>query len=120
MLIYADRERVNQLLMILVDNAIKYTSSGGSIRMSLHSVEAPRPGIAVNVQDTGVGISEEQKKLIFERFYRADKVRSREEGGVGIGLSIAKWIVEAHGGTIEVESALNQGSSFNVIIPKNM
>jgi signal transduction histidine kinase len=69
------------------------------------------------VQDSGVGIPQEQQHLIFERFYRIDKVRSREEGGTGLGLSIAKWIAEAHGGTISIDSAPGKGSTFIVTFP---
>lgn len=115
--VFADRERINQLLLILIDNAIKYTPSGGKTKVSVRSVTGKKPGVAITVADTGIGIPEEDRKLIFERFYRIDKARSREEGGTGLGLSIAKWIAEVHGGTIRVESTPGSGSSFIVVIP---
>jgi len=115
--VLADRERMNQLLLILVDNAIKYTPSGGGVGVLLTTAADPKPCVTVTVQDTGVGIPETHRNLIFERFYRVDKARSREEGGTGLGLAIAKWIVEAHGGTIKVESTSGVGSSFIVTLP---
>lgn len=117
MIVFADKERINQLLLILVDNAIKYTPAGGRIDVLLRSIAESPKGVSIIVKDTGVGISEESRNLIFERFYRADKARTREEGGTGLGLSIAKWIVEAHGGIIKVESVLGRGSSFIVKLP---
>ena len=117
MVIFADKERINQLLLILLDNAIKYTPLGGRVDVLLRRVVGAKPGISITVQDQGVGISDTHKSLIFDRFYRVDKVRSREEGGTGIGLSIAKWIVDAHGGTIKVESAPEEGSTFIVNLP---
>jgi two-component system, OmpR family, sensor histidine kinase CiaH len=115
--VWADRERINQLLLILVDNAIKYTPPGGRVVVLITIVAGPKPWVNVTVQDTGVGIPETHRDLIFERFYRVEKTRGREEGGTGLGLSIAKWIVDAHGGTIKVESTLGVGSSFIVTLP---
>jgi two-component sensor histidine kinase len=115
--ILADRERINQLLLILVDNAIKYTPAGGRVGVLLTTAAAPKPCVMITVHDTGVGIPETQRNLIFERFYRVDKARSREEGGTGLGLSIAKWIVDVHSGKIKVESAPGGGSSFVVTLP---
>lgn len=115
--VFADRERIRQLLLILVDNAIKYTPAGGEIDVLISTVPGSKPNVSVIVRDTGVGIPEEHRSRIFERFYRIDKARSREEGGTGIGLSIAKWIVEVHGGTIKVESNPGGGSSFVVTLP---
>lgn len=113
----ADRERIGQLLVILIDNAIKYTPNGGRIELSITEDAVPRPMAVISVRDTGIGISEEDKNLIFKRFYRVDKVRSREQGGVGLGLSIAKWIVDVHKGKIKVESAQGAGSKFIISIP---
>lgn len=115
--VFADRERMNQLLVILLDNAIKYTPAGGSVKVSVQLIPGKKTGFSINVTDTGIGIPEEDKELIFERFYRIDKVRARAEGGTGLGLSIAKWITEAHGGTICAESVAGNGSSFTVTIP---
>lgn len=114
----ADRERISQLILILVDNAIKYTSAGGKVEVSLSGTAAPKATVTIAVHDTGEGISENERKLIFERFYRIDKARSREEGGTGLGLSIAKWIVDVHGGKLRVESIPGKGSSFIVSLPQ--
>ncbi len=115
--IMADRERISQLLLILLDNAIKYTPVGGKVDILLTRIVTPKAAVMITVSDTGEGISEEDQKLIFERFYRVDKARSREEGGTGLGLSIAKWIVDIHEGEIKVESTLGKGSSFIVSLP---
>src|SRR5215218_10084819 len=108
-----DRERVRQLASILLDNAVKYTPDGGKITVR---VEAYDGGVALAVSDTGVGISEDRLPLVFERFYRADAARVEE--GAGLGLSIARQIAEAHGGTIEVRSKLGVGSTFVLLIPR--
>ncbi|WP_325531261.1 HAMP domain-containing sensor histidine kinase [Sporomusa sp.] len=115
--VVADQERMKQLLLILIDNAIKYTSAGGKVTLLIKMVHGLKQGVNIIVQDSGVGIPQEQQHLIFERFYRIDKVRSREEGGTGLGLSIAKWIAEAHGGTISIDSAPGKGSTFIVTFP---
>lgn len=115
--IVADKERINQLLLILVDNSIKYTSPGGRVNLIIKLISGAKQSVSIIVEDTGVGILEKQKNLIFERFYRVDKSRSKDEGGTGLGLSIAKWIVEAHGGTINVESIPKKGSTFIVNLP---
>jgi signal transduction histidine kinase len=106
-----DRERVMQVASILLDNAVKYTPDGGSIEVSVGEEDA---SVALAVSDTGVGISEDQLPLVFERFYRADAARA--EDGVGLGLSIARQIAEAHGGTIEARSNLGVGSTF--VLPR--
>lgn len=116
-IVLADRERINQLLLILLDNAIKYTAEGGKVTLLIKTVNGLRQAVNIVVQDSGVGIPADKQQLIFERFYRIDKARSREEGGTGLGLSIAKWIADAHGGTIRVESNPGNGSSFIVSIP---
>jgi signal transduction histidine kinase len=97
-----------------MDNAVKYTGAGGQVRVSL----IRKDGAAdITVMDSGIGIAPEDLPRIFDRFYRADKARSREQGGIGLGLAIARWIVEAHRGQIRVESALGQGSTFSVTLP---
>ncbi|SFI61626.1 sensor histidine kinase [Thermoflavimicrobium dichotomicum] len=118
LVIHGDSEKLTQLLYILLDNAIKYTPNGGEVHLSL-SVEASehRSMLCVVVQDTGIGIKPEDYDRIFDRFYRADKSRSRQMGGHGLGLAIAKWIVEAHQGTIHVSSELGKGSTFTIRIP---
>lgn len=110
----ADKERIHQLLVILMDNAIKYTQEHGSITLVCRRTAH---GIQLEVRDTGIGISPQDLPRIFDRFYRSDRVRSREEGGTGLGLAIAKWIVEKHGGKIRVESSIGAGTSFIISFP---
>jgi len=108
--VYADRDRLKQVMINLLDNAIKYTDEGGSITVSTR-----REGgdwVCVEVADTGSGIAAQHLNRIFERFYRVDKDRSRDVGGTGLGLAIVKHIVEAHGGLIRVESTVGKGSRF--------
>ena len=95
--INADSERIHQLMVILLDNAIKYTRDGDAIQVHT-SMRDSR--MFIEVIDTGIGINEESISRIFDRFYREDKARSREKGGSGLGLSIAKWIVDSHGGSL--------------------
>lgn len=109
-----DEMRIRQLLLILLDNAVKYTPSGGEVSLK---VKCKKNKIEIIVTDTGIGISEEDKKRIFDRFYRVDKARSRDQGGTGLGLSIADWIVKEHKGKIRVNSKLGEGSSFLVEFP---
>jgi two-component system OmpR family sensor kinase len=112
--ILGDKSRLRQMLLNLIDNAIKYNQVNGSITISL----ARMGGKALlTVRDTGIGIREEDIPRIFDRFYRVDRARSREQGGSGLGLSITKWIVGAHGGTIDVSSKLNQGTEFLISLP---
>lgn len=112
--VWGDGDRLRQLLLNLVDNAIKYTPAGGQVALSLSQEDGQA---RIEVADTGVGISEEDLHLIFERFYRVDKSRGRVQGGSGLGLSIAKWVAEAHGGYIEVESRVGEGTTFTVFLP---
>ncbi len=111
--VIGDKIRLQQLFTNLIDNAIKYTPKG-SIRVT---VEKDEETVLVKIKDTGIGIPKEEQEKIFKRFYRVDKSRSRETGGVGLGLSIAEWIVDAHHGRIEVGSKLNEGSTFTVHLP---
>ena len=114
--IVGDKDRLRQLFLNLVDNAIKYTPEGGTVTLAARR----QNGSALfEVQDTGIGIPAEEVGKIFDRFYRVDKARSREQGGTGLGLSIAKWIAELHRGTISVTSELNKGSTFTVTLPLN-
>jgi signal transduction histidine kinase len=117
-IITADADKLTQLLYILLDNAIKYTPDGGEVTLSLR-VEPfkQQQMLTISVKDTGIGIPPESLDRIFDRFYRVDKARSRQQGGHGLGLSIAKWIVEAHGGHIHVQSEVGKGSEFTVKIP---
>ncbi len=112
----ADEDLLLQLLLNLLDNAIKYTPAGGQVTTgwSLNSDH-----VSLWVRDTGIGIPSEHLPHLFDRFYRVDRARSRAEGGVGLGLAISRWIAEAHGGSISVESAPGSGSTFAVILPVN-
>jgi signal transduction histidine kinase len=109
-----DGQRLRQMLLNLIDNAIKYSRQNGLISLSL-TREGQRARIVV--ADNGIGIPEGEIGRIFDRFYRVDRARSRELGGAGLGLSISRWIVAAHGGTISVHSELNKGSEFIVDLP---
>jgi two-component system phosphate regulon sensor histidine kinase PhoR len=104
----ADTGRLEQILVNLLDNAIKYTPAGGSVTMS---ADTEGNLVKVGVHDTGIGIPSRDQGRIFERFYRVDTARSREQGGTGLGLSIVKHLVQMHGGTVSVKSS-GQGSSF--------
>ncbi len=108
--VYGDRDRLKQVMVNLIDNAVKYTEPGGSIDCSV-GIDGDRA--VVQIRDTGCGIATEHLPRIFERFYRVDRDRSREVGGTGLGLAIVKHIVEAHGGTISVESTVGTGSTFS-------
>ncbi len=113
MRIIGDPDRIKQLLLILVDNAIKYTPAGGEVLVSLARVGNTA---VVSVTDNGPGIDVQHIPFIFDRFYRVDKSRTRAQGGSGLGLSIAKWIADVHGGSIRVESKLREGSTFIVTL----
>ena len=112
---YADKDRIAQLMMILLDNAIKFTPSGGQAMLTLG---CQNDTVVLEVADTGIGLSREDRQLVFERFFRVDKARSRENGGAGLGLSIAAWIVKAHGGSIAALENTNGGSVFRVVLPQ--
>jgi signal transduction histidine kinase len=111
---YGNEARIKQLITILADNAIKYTPPGGYIKISLRQLDT---SVQIVVSDTGIGIPQEHQSKIFERFYRVDSSRSSESGGSGLGLSIAKIIVNEHNGHINVTSAPNRGSQFSVTLP---
>lgn len=113
-MILGDEDRLKQLLLNLVDNGIKYTQPGGTVRLNLSKESS---WAHLTVSDTGIGIPAEDLPHIFDRFYRVDKARSRAQGGSGLGLAIAKWIVQAHGGTIQVDSAVGQGTTFRITLP---
>jgi len=111
----ADEDKIEQVLVNLISNALKYTPEGGSVL--IRTEDTPLETI-ITVRDSGIGISDEDLPYIFERFYRADKSRSRATGGSGIGLAIVKFLVEAHGGSVKVDSKPGAGSRFTVVIPK--
>ncbi len=114
LLVLGDEAALRRVADILLDNAFKYTPSPGSVNLSL---KQNGESAVITVQDSGIGISEEDQPKIFERFYRVDKARSREQGGAGLGLAIARWIVTQHHGSIAVESRPGQGSIFRVELP---
>jgi heavy metal sensor kinase len=111
----AEPGHLRRLWLILLDNAIKFTPAGGTIRVI--SRTASPSSLVCEVRDSGIGIASSDLPHIFERFFRADKARSRDENGAGLGLSLARWIVEAHHGMIEVESVPGAGSMFRVLLP---
>jgi two-component system phosphate regulon sensor histidine kinase PhoR len=113
-----DPDRLHQLLMNVADNAVKYTPAGGSVTIEARMErQGPRPSIELLVRDTGIGIPASDLPRLSERFYRVDKARSRELGGTGLGLAIVKHIVQAHGGTLEISSAVNAGTIVRVTLP---
>jgi signal transduction histidine kinase len=109
-----DPQRLSQALYILLDNAIKYTPNGGNVKLQLSQEGTV---VIMKVQDNGIGIDAKDLPHIFQRFYRADKSRARQMGGHGLGLSIAKWIVDTHKGTIRVTSDMGKGSTFTIRVP---
>jgi two-component system phosphate regulon sensor histidine kinase PhoR len=112
--VVADEVRMSQVFFNLVDNAVKYSEQEGRVDIS---VRVKGSSIVVEIKDTGIGIPEQDLSRVFERFYRVDKARSREQGGTGLGLSIVKHIMQAHKGEISVQSTLGQGSTFTLSIP---
>ena len=112
--INADSYRITQVLTNLLDNALRYTPSGGQIKLSDRPVS---DGIKFFVQDSGPGISEVDLPHIFDRFYRGDKSRNRQDGGSGLGLAISKSIIEAHGGQIWAESVPAKGTTIVFVLP---
>ncbi|MCS7062011.1 MAG: ATP-binding protein, partial [Anaerolineae bacterium] len=115
LIVHGDADRIKQVLLNLVENAVKHTPDGGVVRIIGATTDAGM--VLLSVSDTGVGIPSEDLPHVFERFYRVDKSRSRAYGGAGLGLAIAKSIVEAHGGDIEVQSVVGVGTTFNVWLP---
>jgi len=128
--VFGDVLRIRELFVNLIENGIKYTEPGGFVRVTLSEEKGPHgespstvaqdspSGFAtIVVADSGIGIAKEDQERIFDRFFRVDKARSREQGGSGLGLSICRWIVEAHQGEIWVESTPGTGSSFTVRLP---
>jgi signal transduction histidine kinase len=110
-----DEEMIKRMLLNLLDNAVKYTPEGGEISLA---VEQQNGNAEIVVRDTGIGIPDEDQQRVFDRFYRVDKARSRALGGAGLGLSIVRCIVEAHGGHITIDSTPQRGSTFRVFLPQ--
>ena len=112
LMINADEQKIKQLAIILVDNAIKYTLEGGTVLVEMDNSDGKRA--VFSVMDSGIGIAAEDLDKVFERFYRVDKARSREMGGNGLGLAIASEIIKLHDGKISVASKLGEGTKFTV------
>jgi two-component system, OmpR family, sensor histidine kinase CiaH len=112
--VVGDATALRKLADLLLDNALKYTPSPGYVQLCLRT---QGENAVLTVRDSGPGIAESEQVKVFERFYRVDKARSREKGGAGLGLAIAKWIVMQHRGTISVRSELGAGSTFSVALP---
>ena len=112
--VIGDPLRLRELVTILIDNSIKYSEAGQPVSVS---VERAGGKVALRVEDSGRGIPRQDLPRIFDRFYRADKARSREMGGSGLGLAIAKWIVDAHRGSIGIESDVGLGTTVTVELP---
>jgi signal transduction histidine kinase len=112
---YGDEDLLRRLIMNLLDNAIKYTRPGGSVFVGLVCEQA---AVKIIISDTGIGIPVESASHIFERFYRVDKARSRADGGSGLGLAIARWVAEAHKGSIDLTSSPGRGQQVHRVIAK--
>ncbi|MFM8470391.1 MAG: sensor histidine kinase [Limisphaerales bacterium] len=113
----ADADRLEQVLTNLVDNPIKYGREGGCVIVGAEPVTTPTAGVDIFVRDDGPGIPPEACARVFERFFRVDRARSREQGGTGLGLAIVKHIAQAHGGRAWVESQPGAGATFHILIP---
>ena len=111
---FVDADRIQQVFHNLLENAMRYTEPGGAIHLRLTSVPSEA---RMEVSDTGIGIPEEDLPYVFERFFRSDRARRAYSGGSGLGLSIVRWIVEAHKGTVEVQSRVGEGTIFTVKLP---
>jgi len=109
-----DADRIGQVLTNLLANAIKFTGAGGRVGVALGRA---RNGVALSVSDTGIGIAEDDQTRLFERFFRARNAADNSIPGTGLGLAISKGIVDAHGGTLTVESALDEGTAITVLLP---
>lgn len=111
---YLDKDKISQVVVNLLSNAIRYTNNGGNIYINVYE---EKENIKIHFKDDGVGIPKESLKYIFERFYRVDESRSKETGGIGVGLTIVKSIIDLHKGKIEVKSKKNKGSEFIITLP---
>lgn len=113
-IVQADKGLIKQALRILIDNSLKFTPAGGKIR--INSRYADHRAI-LTVEDSGIGIANKDLPHIFDRFYKCDKARARESSSTGLGLSIAKWIVEKHEGGIKAESEIHKGTKITIDLP---
>ncbi|MCB0283932.1 MAG: GHKL domain-containing protein [Calditrichaeota bacterium] len=113
--ILGNKDALQEIFINIMDNAVKYNKPKGTIEFILDSDEK---NVILEFRDSGIGIAEDERDKIFERFYRVDKTRSRKQGGSGLGLAIVKWIVNEHNGTIHLESKMNEGTTFRVFLPR--
>jgi len=116
-IVYADQEKLRVVLDNLLSNAVKFTPAGGRVRVSVTPREDRQ--VEIVVADTGIGIPLEDLERIFHRFYQVESHLTRRQGGMGLGLSIVKGLVELHGGRVWAESVLGQGSRFTVLLPRS-
>lgn len=114
LMLNADRKLIKQAIRIFIDNSVKFTPEGGTIKICSYPQKRQ---LLIIVEDTGIGIAKEDIDQIFHRFYRSDKSRAKETGGHGLGLSIAKFIIDEHGGCIKVESKVNVGTKIKILLP---
>ena len=112
-----DKDRIEQVMLNILSNAIKYTHEGGRIDID---IKASASDVTISVEDNGIGIPEQDLGRVFDRFYRVDKARSRSVGGTGLGLAISKQIVEEHMGTIRAEKARSRGTRFVLTLPRSV
>lgn len=112
---YLDKDKISQVVVNLISNALKYTQKDDKVDVN---ISEDNNYIEISVKDTGIGISQDDLSYVFERFYRADESRNKLTGGAGIGLTISKSIVEAHGGNITAYSIIGKGTNFVVKVPK--
>lgn len=112
---FVDKDKISQVIINIISNSIKYTGPGKKIIVNCYE---EKNRAIISIKDNGIGISEESLEFIFERFYRVDKSRNKDSGGLGVGLTISKAIVDAHKGEISVNSKVNEGSEFRVSLPK--
>lgn len=115
-LVDVDQQRIGQILVNLLTNALKFTSPGGSVQVEVYE---EKEQVVISVVDTGIGMAKNEIPFVFERFYRVDKSRNRKYGGGGIGLTIVKRLVEAHGGQVAIESEQGKGTKVSILLPKN-
>ncbi len=113
--IHCDQEKIRQSLINLVSNAVKFTPAGGQVQVGAGAT--PDGHVALRVSDTGIGIAEQHLARVFDVFYQVDSSSTREYGGAGLGLAIVKSFVEAHGGTVQVESEVGRGTTFTLVLP---
>ena len=116
LIVMGNKIKLEQAFVNLLDNAVKFNRSGGEVWVEAGRIPGRR--VAITIADSGIGIPSEDVPRIFERFYRVDKARSREVGGTGLGLSIVKHVVEQMQGTVTVQSELNKGSKFTIVLPE--